>query len=88
MSQSIHGKEEDELTQISNFVLKNTEPESHQLNVRSFNGSLYLCNADLTEKILISSSKKFPFKSIADNPKVYFEKEASYWAMRVRASRN
>lgn len=82
------GKVEDELTKISNFVLKNTEPESDQLNVRSFNGSLYLCNADLTEKILISSSKKFPFKSIADNPKVYFEKEASHWAMRVRASRN
>ncbi|USD36805.1 DEAD/DEAH box helicase [Ferrimonas sp. SCSIO 43195] len=81
-------KSEDELTKISNFILNNVEPESHQLNVRSFKGSLYLCNPELTEKISIISSDEFPFESIADDPKVYFEKEALHWAMRVRASRN
>jgi hypothetical protein len=78
------GKDEDELTQISNFVLNNTESESQQLNVRSFNGNLYLCNADLTEKISITSNDELPFESITDNPKIYFEKEGSHWAMRVR----
>lgn len=80
------GENGDGLTQINNFVLKNADPESQQLNARSFNGSLYLCSADLTEKIAINSTDEFPFASIADNPRVFFEKERGYWAMRVRGA--
>ncbi|TOF39292.1 DEAD/DEAH box helicase [Vibrio parahaemolyticus] len=80
--------EESELAKIGNFVLKNTEPKGYHLNVRSINDRLYLCNEDFSEKILITSTKKFPLRSVADNPKVYFEKEDSHWAMRVRGSRN
>ncbi|MCO6545986.1 MAG: DEAD/DEAH box helicase [Gilliamella sp.] len=81
-------KNEDKLTQISNFALNKTDIESHLLNVRSFNNSLYLCNSDMTEKIPIISIGEFPLESIANNPKVYFEKEDSYWIMRIRCSRN
>ncbi|MBB6054913.1 DEAD/DEAH box helicase [Tolumonas osonensis] len=81
------GKTEDELTKISDFVLVDIMPKSHQLNVRSFNDKLYLCNADMNEKISITSSDEFPFGTIADNPKVYFENEDSHWTMRIRTNR-
>lgn len=80
-------KNEEKLTQISNFVLDKTDIKSHLLNIRSFNDSIYLCNSDMTEKISITSSDNFPFESIANNPKVYFEKENSYWIMRIRCGR-
>ncbi|MCS6205567.1 DEAD/DEAH box helicase [Shewanella baltica] len=78
------GNIESELTQISNFKLNNYNPVSNKLNVRSLNGSLFLCSPDFTDKIPISSNDELPFESITNNPKVYFEKEASHWAMRVR----
>lgn len=77
-------KSEAPLTEISNFVLNEIKPTSNELNVRSFNGKLYLCNAEMSEKISITSTEELPFEAIADNPKVFFEKEASHWAMRVR----
>lgn len=78
------GANEDGLIQINNFVLDNAEPKSQQLNVRSFNGSLYLCSADLSVKLPITSTAEFPFESITDDPRVFFEKERGYWAMRIR----
>ncbi|OYQ69135.1 hypothetical protein B9T13_10070 [Wohlfahrtiimonas chitiniclastica] len=77
-------KTEDKIATISKFVFNHTELKSHHLNVRSYDDKMYLCNTDMTEKILITSSDELPFELVADNPKVYFEKEDSCWVMKIR----
>ncbi len=81
------GKNEDELPHINNFSLSDNEPISDQLSVRGFNGNLFLCSPDLSSKIPVGSNDKFPFESVANNSRIYFQREGSHWEMRIRASR-